>query len=361
MSMMRLIRNWIDQYFSDEEALFLLLLLVVGFVIVLSFGTILAPAIASIILAYLLQGPVEGLKRLGLPHILASSLMFILFLVICSAILFILIPAIWTQITQLFNELPKMLSKLQHLTVELPEKYPQIFDEAQVKAFGATITDELGRLGQVVVSLSLSTLPNLVGLLIYIILVPILVFFFLKDGKLMVNWWVSVMPTKRILIGQVWREMDQQFANYIRGKVLEIIIVGTVTYVAFAIMGLRYAALLALLVGFSVVIPYIGAAVVTVPVVLIAYFQWGFTPEFYYVVAVYFIIQALDGNVLVPLLFSEAVNLHPVVIILSVLVFGGLWGLWGVFFAIPLATLFKAVLTSWPKGVKAAQTTDVEA
>ena len=171
----------------------------------------------------------------------------------------------------------------------------------------------------------------------------------------MVRWWVSLLPHKRVLIGQVWREMDEQFANYIRGKVVEIGAVGVVTYVAFAIMDIRYAALLAILVGLSVVIPYIGAAVVTIPVVMIAYFQWGLSSDFYYLVAVYFIIQALDGNVLVPLLFSEAVNLHPVVIILAVLLFGGLWGLWGVFFAIPLATIFKAVLTAWPKGVQAVQ------
>ena len=64
--------------------------------------------------------------------------------------------------------------------------------------------------------------------------------------------------------------------------------------------------------------------------------------------AVYAVIQALDGNVLVPLLFSEVVNLHPVAIIVAVLIFGGLWGFWGVFFAIPLATLFKAILRAWP-------------
>lgn len=68
-----------------------------------------------------------------------------------------------------------------------------------------------------------------------------------------------------------------------------------------------------------------------------------------YLMIAYGIIQALDGNVLVPLLFSEAVNLHPVAIIVAVLVFGGLWGFWGVFFAIPLATLIKAILNAWPK------------
>jgi len=82
---------------------------------------------------------------------------------------------------------------------------------------------------------------------------------------------------------------------------------------------------------------------------MIAYFQWGWTASFGYVLIAYGIIQALDGNVLVPLLFSEVVNLHPVAIIVAVLVFGGVWGFWGIFFAIPLATLVQAVLKAWPK------------
>jgi putative permease len=89
--------------------------------------------------------------------------------------------------------------------------------------------------------------------------------------------------------------------------------------------------------------------VVTIPVLMVAWFQWGWVSEFAWLAAVYFTIQALDGNVLVPLLFSEVVNLHPVAIIISILVFGGLWGFWGVFFAIPLATLVKAILSAWPR------------
>ncbi len=136
--------------------------------------------------------------------------------------------------------------------------------------------------------------------------------------------------------------------THVRGKVLEILIVGGVSYVTFAILDLRYSALLAVAVGLSVLIPYIGAAAVTVPVAIVALFQWGISTEFYTLLIAYGIIQALDGNVLVPVLFSEAVNLHPVAIIVAVLVFGGLWGFWGVFFAIPLATLVKAVWKALP-------------
>jgi|SRR5690606_4546813 putative permease len=189
----------------------------------------------------------------------------------------------------------------------------------------------------------------LINIMIYLVLVPILVFFFLKDGSLIARWMSGYLPQERALMTRVWQEMHLQIANYIRGKVIEIFICAVVTYIAFAYLGLNYAALLALLVGLSVVVPYIGAVVVTVPVALIGLFQWGMSDQFIYLMVIYGIIQALDGNVLVPLLFSEAVSLHPVAIICAVLLFGGLWGFWGVFFAIPLATLCKAVLDAWPR------------
>jgi len=199
------------------------------------------------------------------------------------------------------------------------------------------------------VGLSLSTIPNLITLLVYLIIVPLMVFFMLKDRKTLWESWLTLLPTRRRLLTDIGAEMNQQIANYIRGKVIEILIVGSVSFVAFELLGLNYSALLALMVGLSVLIPYIGATVATVPVALIALFQFGVGPHFYTVVVVYLVIQMLDGNVLVPLLFSEAVNLHPIFIIIAVLFFGGVWGFWGVFFAIPLATLVKAVYNAWPK------------
>ena len=186
-------------------------------------------------------------------------------------------------------------------------------------------------------------------MLVYLILMPMLVFFFLKDKGLILDWMIRFLPRDRRLAGTVWRDMDRQIANYVRGKFWEIIIVWAISFVTFTIMGLDYAMLLAVLVGLSVIIPYIGAAVVTFPVILIAWFQWGWSADFLWLAVAYFVIQVLDGNVLVPLLFSEAVNLHPVAIIVAILVFGGLWGFWGVFFAIPLATLVQAVIRAWPR------------
>ncbi len=91
-----------------------------------------------------------------------------------------------------------------------------------------------------------------------------MLFFLLKDKEQMLNAVRRVLPRNRGLAGQVWVEMNQQITNYIRGKVLEMVIVGIATYLVFFIMGMNYALLLAVLVGFSVLIPYIGAVIVTI-------------------------------------------------------------------------------------------------
>ena len=117
----------------------------------------------------------------------------------------------------------------------------------------------------------------------------------------------------------------------------------------FTLFGLNYSLLLGFLCGLSVIIPYVGAIAVTIPIFFIAYFQWGITSYFWYIVIIHILIQILDGNVVVPILFSDAVNLHPLAILISILFFGTIWGIWGVFFAIPLAVLMNTLLNIWPR------------
>jgi putative permease len=112
---------------------------------------------------------------------------------------------------------------------------------------------------------------------------------------------------------------------------------------------MNFSMVLSLMVGLSVLVPYVGVTVVFLPVALFAYFQWGLTTDFFYALIAYSVIQLLDGNLLAPLLLSEVVDLHPVAIIVAVLLCGGLWGIWGLFFAIPLATLAHAVLKALSK------------
>lgn len=346
--MLKVIKGWLHSYLSDQEAIVLLMILLVGFLVILTMGRMLAPALAALVFAFLMQGVVSWLEQRRMPHLLAVSLVFTGFLTLLLLVILVVIPLVWEQVTHLLNATPGMVREGQALLVSLPDLYPGFVSEQQIMLLVAAINKHLADFGQWALSFSLSKIPGIVALLVYLILVPILVFFFLKDKDLLLQWVTGILPRRRRLIDQVAEEMNEQIANYIRGKATEIVIVGGVSYVLFVIMGLGYSALLAVMVGFSVVVPYIGATIVTIPVALIGFFQWGLGDQFIVLLVAYGIIQALDGNVLVPLLFSEAVNLHPVAIILAVLVFGGLWGFWGIFFAIPLATLLKAVMGAWP-------------
>lgn len=346
--MIELFKKWYIKYFSDPQAVILTAVLIIGSTIILTMGDMLLPVFASIVIAYLLEGVVRRMQSHGSKRLTAVILVFCVFLAFLLFLIFGVLPLVSSQLSELFRELPRYLSQGQQLLLQLPQSYSFV-SEQQVKELVDLINREITGLGSQIVSFSFSSIPGLITLAVYIFLMPVLVFLFMKDKERIWKWFGGMLPRDRILVSQVSDEMDLQLGKYIRGKFWEIMIVGVVTYIGFAILGIKYAILLSVIIGLSVLVPYIGAAVVTIPVVMIAFFQWGWTDQFFWLVGFFGISQALDGTVLVPLLFSGLVNLHPIAIIISVLVFGGIWGVWGVFFAIPLATLVSAVFHAWPR------------
>lgn len=339
--------RWYKRKFSDPDSVMLLMLLVFSSLLLAIWGGILMPVLVAAIIAYLLDWPVVKLGTMGLSRGYATTLVLLLFVGISILTFVGLVPVITQQSINLISESPQIWEQGQGWLLTLPEKYPDFVQVGHIQQMMQGLNDWIVSQSESLITASFNSLADLAALLIYLILVPLMVFFMLKDKQMLLENISRLLPKERRLIKQVGTEMNSQIANYIRGKVIEIIIVGAVSAITFAIMDLRYALLLGVLVGFSVLIPYIGAAVVTLPIAIVALFQWGISPQFWYLMVAYGIIQALDGNLLVPVLFSEAVSLHPVYIIIAVLFFGGLWGFWGVFFAIPLATLVKAVFNAW--------------
>ena len=342
--MLEFISAWYKRYFTDPQAALLVVLLLVSSLTIYFMGQMLTPLIAAIVIAYLLEGPVSKLER-RVSRLIAVIAIYNLFLLFMVFLVLFLLPILSRQASQFFQEVPNMISRGQELLMRLSREYPEIISENSIKDIIFSLSGDISAVGQSVLSVSFSSIPLIV---IYLVLVPLMIFFFMKDKVLILDWMSRFLPTDRHLVTHLWEEMDAQIGNYIRGKVYEIIIVGVAAYIVFKLFGLNYASLLAIVVGLSVLIPYIGAATVTIPVALVGFFQWGLGPDFTWLMVAYFILQFLDGNVLVPILFSDAVNIHAVAIIAAILVFGGLWGFWGVFFAIPLATLVKALINVWP-------------
>jgi putative permease len=351
---MHYLRSWVRDTLADPQVVTLAGLLALGFGGLMVAGDTLAPVIASVVLAYLLEGAVGRLQRAGLPRLAAVVVVFVLFLAVLVGIFFVLIPLLVGQLSQLAQQLPHMLGTLRNQLLQLPTLYPDLLGDQHASELVERLRVELVALGQRFLAYSVKLLPTVMTLAVYLVLVPLLVFFFLKDRDAILRWCLNFLPRERPLADQVWREVNIRVGGYVRGKLYEIIIVAIVTYAGFLWLSLDYSALLATVAGISVLIPYIGALFAAAPVVVVALFQWGMGDQVLWALGVYTIIQVLDGNLVAPLLLSETVKLHPIAVIVAILVFGGIWGFWGVFFAVPLASLVQVVVKLWPQRRRAA-------
>ncbi|MFP4169339.1 MAG: AI-2E family transporter [Desulfonatronovibrionaceae bacterium] len=345
---MQPIKSWFERHLNNPQVVLLTVILLGGFGVIYFLGRMLVPFFAGLIIAYLLEGIVKQLTKRGVPRSVGVTLAFLLFMLLLVFTIFWVIPQLVKQITQLVQQLPSMISSAQVLLLQLPERYPKFISEGQVHEIFSVIRGEVSNLAHNILSISVASVMGLITLLVYLVIVPMLVLFFLKDKEKIMDWFSGFLPRDRSMAVQVWDYVNIQITNYIRGKTWEIIIVWIGTFLVFSLLKLQYAMLLGAIVGFSVLIPYIGAAVATLPIAMVAYFQWGIGPELAWVLFAYTVIQILDANVLVTLLLAEVVNIHPVAVIAAILIFGGLWGFWGVFFAIPLATLVQAIIQAWP-------------
>tara|TARA_B100000927_G_scaffold246656_1_gene209669 strand:- start:68 stop:1132 length:1065 start_codon:yes stop_codon:yes gene_type:complete len=342
------VNTLLKKIFSNEESVIFSLLLVTFILVLYLFGGLLTPFFISLILAYLLIGLSKNFIKFGLSELASLILSYIIFLLTGLGFLVWLIPLIFQQTQAFFLEVPSLLNNFRGYVESLVQSNQELISSDQISSFFTELFGRLSSLSQSVLDASISGIQDTVVFSIYLITIPVIVFFFLFDKEKLIDGFLILLPKKREMLSDVWIEMDDQLSNYVWGKGLEILIVGFAAALIFGIMGLNYTALLSIIVGFSVLIPFVGAFLATIPVIVIALLQFGIGFDFYVIVGLYFLLQALDGNLLVPILFSDAVKLHPVVIMLAVFVFGGIFGFWGAFFSIPLATFIKAIWNSWP-------------
>jgi putative permease len=338
--------------FSNEETIVFSLAILLFFLIITYFGSILTPFLISVVVAYLLVGLQKKIQTYNIGQNASLIITFSIFIVTGTALIVWLVPLLYIQLQAFILDVPNLFNNFLDFMSDLPAKFPELVSSEQIAIFFQAVSEEISVIAQNIIKSSISGIQSTITILLYIILFPILVFFFLFDRKNIIDGVLKIIPGKREMFSNVWAEMDIQLSNYVRGKTIEIFIVGAVAAIIFSSLGLKYSALLSVLVGLSVIIPYVGAFLVTIPVVIVGLLQFGLGTQFYLLVGLYLLLQALDGNLLVPLIFSETVKLHPVVIILAVFIFGSMFGFWGVFFSIPIATFIKAVWNAWPSSVE---------
>ncbi|HEY6529665.1 MAG TPA: AI-2E family transporter [Cellvibrionaceae bacterium] len=343
-----IIAQWVNRYLAHEEAVVVLAITGLAVLALLFLGDVIAPIVTAVVLAFLLQGVMNGLERLGLNHSISVLVSFSLLLGTIGMGFFVLLPSLWDQSLNLVQELPSMMTRAHATLIHLSRRFPQFITQDQFSRLSGAVAGDMAHLGQTLVSYSLAQFGVLLGLFVYLILVPTMAFFLLKDKTIILRWLSGFLPDERPVLARIWLEVNQQIANYVRGKCVQVIVVSAACSLSFGLLGLNYALLLGVCMGISVIIPYLGAVLVSLPVFLVGYVQWGWSDSWFYLLGTVALVHALDGNVLVPLLFSNAVKMHPLAIIIAILFFGSVLGIWGVFFAIPLATLVNAILRAWP-------------
>lgn len=348
--MLNILQVWYKRYLCEPEAVYLLVGIALILISMAFLSELFAPVFTSLVIAYLLEDIVVRLEKWHWPHWLAVTTVFLFFISVLVLALFVLLPLLWQQAAALLLEFPAMLGRSHQFLSTLPERYPDLISADQVDAVVGSLKTEAVHYGRIIFSLSLASLSTLITLAVYLVLVPMLVYLFLLDKNGLTAWCNRYLPKDKSLILSIWHEVDVQLGNYIRGKLLEVVIVTMMAFMVFFLLQLNYAVLLAVLVGISSLIPILGAAMVSVPVILVAILEWGWSMHLLYLALAYSALLVVDGNILVPLLFSEVVKIHPVAIIIAILFFGAIWGFWGIFFAIPLAILLKALIHSWPRG-----------
>jgi putative permease len=341
----------LKKIFSNEETIIFSFALLIFFIVISFFGSVLTPFIISIIVAYLLVGMQKKIQSYNISEKISLVITFSIFIVTGAALVIWLVPLLYTQLQAFVLDVPNLINNFRDFISELPSKFPDLVSSDQITIFFQAVSEEISAIAQNIVKTSISSIQSAITVLLYIILFPILVYFFLFDRKNIIDGFLKVIPGRRKMLTSIWTEMDIQLSNYVRGKTIEIFIVGIAAAIIFSSLGLRYSALLSVLVGLSVIIPYVGAFLVTIPVVVVGLLQFGLGTQFTILISLYLLLQALDGNLLVPIIFSETVKLHPVIIILAVFIFGSMFGFWGVFFSIPIATFIKAVWNAWPSSL----------
>lgn len=336
--MLKDINDHLSRFFADAE---LNKLFAVGLVFLLAFWLFaeeLAPLLVGVLIAYILESVVQQMTRRGMPRWLAAAVS----VVAAAGGVIAAFYALPRQLQGLSGDLPRLQESaaqmLNAINKLLPEELVITDSEMATKA-----GEVAGDLGSYVLENTVAVAGDVFSTFVYLVVIPLFVFFLLKDKDILLAAVAKRMPRSDIF-GDLWLRMDEQFGSYLRGKFLEAGVVGVASWLVFLYFAVDYALMLAVMIGLSVFVPFVGAVAVTVPVIALGFLQFGWSPEFAKVIVAYTIIQVLDGQVLVPLLFSGVVRLHPITIFAAIIFFGNLWGFLGVFFAIPLASLIKSVL-----------------
>ena len=195
--------------------------------------------------------------------------------------------------------------------------------------------------------LLLKPLYDKVILVAAFLLVPLFSFFFLRDSRRILRGLIAFTPNRYFeMVLDIYDHVSWQLAHFIRGRILEALIIGLVVWMGLSLTDIHYAPILGAIAGVTNLVPYIGPIVGMVPGLVIALADLGMGGQFWWILCVYLLIAQviLDNFILIPILISRVSNLHPLLVILAIVMGGKLYGVIGMIIGVPIASIINIII-----------------
>jgi predicted PurR-regulated permease PerM len=311
-------------------------------------SAILLPFVAGFAIAYFLNPLVNRIERLSVPRGLAAFIVLALFLTLLVVVIMLVVPILETQVLELAANLPRLLAEARREAEALmqmaqerltPEDFAKLRD-----AVGGKLSEMFAVLGAVfrdIVTRSVA-LANLLSL---VFVTPVVSFFLLRDWNRILARLDAWLPrAQAATIREQAARIDEILSAYLRGQLSLCVVLGIYYAIGLTVLGLNFGLAIGLLIGILVFVPYVGGAVGFVLAMLLALTQFSDQRHVLYVVGLFVVGWAAEGNFLTPKLVGERVQLHPVWVVFALLSFGTLFGLLGVLIAVPMAAVIGVLV-----------------
>lgn len=317
----------------------------VVFVIYQVYATLIVPFILALLFAFLLAPLVDFLDRYRIPRALIVLVTLSVAMLLISYLSIKIFPFLFKQLMQIVNAAPQVSVTINETWLPKLSDFLSKFGFEKDFVKGLIVSDDLSRWsGRIQSALNALwySVPQVVGTVVNIVMTPLLTFFFVKDEKKLISLMGSLVPRDlRKTVFSFVRDIAITLNSVIKGQITVAFILSIFYMIGLSFSGIQYAMSIGLIAGICRIIPYLDIVVgLLLSGIAILSNGQGFG-EIFFVLAVFGVVQALDGVLITPKVIGTRLGVHPVVVILTILAFANLWGFWGVLIAIPLVAMIK--------------------
>lgn len=311
-------------------------------------SAILTPLVISFILFYLLDPVVTFFEKRNIRRLWAIIVLYAVVIALLVWLVIWLVPILQEQLNDLIQAIPEFFNTVVDFINNLVSTFSLNQDQQDIVNEGISFFEniETGFMEFMTQGFSGvgSIISSVTNVFVILLMVPIILFFLLKDGSNFITGFMGkVPPGSRRDIGAIIRAIDEQVGSYIKGQILIAIINGILMFTGFSIIGLNYSGVLAVAGGFLSFIPYLGPTLTFIPAAVVA-----LTDSFWMLAQlaiVWAVIQFIEGNLVEPNVMGRRLNVHPVTIILILLIMGELLGVVGMILGVPIYAILKVFVT----------------